>query len=382
MFTPPDGVRRDEFLLAPYATATRMSRGRLYPEPEHPFRPLFQRDRERIIHSSAFRRLMLKTQVLAAATTDHHRTRLTHTLEVTQVSRTIARQIGLHEDLTEAIALSHDLGHPPFGHAGEAALNECMAGHGGFDHNLHALRIVDVLESPYPDRPGLNLSWEVREAMAHHSRRRDHPAARALFAAGEPTLEARVVDAADSLAYDTHDVDDAIGFGLLTLEELEAVEFWRLGADRVRREAPGLDAERFRRSVVRSLIEWQVTDLLEHTLDRLRRERVESPHDARRVPDLVGNTEPARQAKAAMEAFLYERVYRHPRVLAMADRGRRWVRGLFDAYRAAPAEMSEKFARRAGAEPAERVVCDYVAGMTDRFARQEYERLFPENRPV
>ena len=190
---------------------------RQYPEPDHPFRPLFQRDRERIVHCSAFRRLMLKTQVLAAATNDHHRTRLTHTLEVAQVSRTIARRLGLQEDLTEAIALSHDLGHPPFGHAGEAALDECMCGHGGFDHNLHALRIVDVLESPYPDRPGLNLSWEVREAMAHHSGRRDHPSARDLFAAGEPTLEARVVDAADSLAYDTHDLDDALGFGLLTL---------------------------------------------------------------------------------------------------------------------------------------------------------------------
>src|SRR5438034_1375369 len=332
MFTPPDGLQRDEFLLGPYALATRLGRGRVYPEPEHPFRPLFQRDRERVVHSAAFRRLMLKTQVLAAATNDHHRTRLTHTLEVAQVSRTIARQLGLHEDLTEAVALSHDLGHPPFGHAGEAALDECMAGHGGFDHNLHALRIVDVLESPYPDRPGLNLSWEVREAMAHHSRRRDDPTARTLFAAGGPTLEARVVDAADSLAYGTHDLDDALGFGLLTLDELEAVEFWRVGADRVRREAPGLDPERFRKTVVRALIEWQVTDLLDSTRERIRRERVESLADVRRVPDLVGNTEPARRAKAGLEAFLGERVYRHPQVRAMAERGQRWVRALFGAY--------------------------------------------------
>jgi dGTPase len=382
MFTPLTGLRRDEFLLAPYAMATALSRGRLYPEPEHPFRPLFQRDRERVVHCSAFRRLMLKTQVLAAATTDHHRTRLTHTLEVAQVSRTIARQLGLQEDLTEAIALSHDLGHPPFGHAGEKALDECMAGHGGFDHNLHSLRIVDTLESPYPDRPGLNLSWEVREAMAHHSKRRDHPAARDLLTAGQPTLEAQVVDAADSLAYDTHDLDDALGYGLLTLAELEAIAFWRVGADRVRREAPGLDPARFRKSVIRALIEWQVTDLLTHTQNRIREKGVSSLADVRDTPDLVGNTKPARRAKADLEAFMRDRVYRHPRVRAMAERGQELVRTLFAAYLAAPEEMSGQFANRAATEAAEVVVCDYVAGMTDRFARQEYDRLFPPDQRV
>src|SRR5206468_3501139 len=182
-----------------------------------------------------------------------------------QVSRTIARQLGLHEDLTEAIALSHDLGHPPFGHAGESALDACLAGHGGFDHNLHALRIVDVLEAPYADRPGLNLTWEVREAMAFHSKRPDDPAARPFRDAGEPTLEARVVDAADSLAYDTHDLDDALGYGLLTLDELADVPLWREGAERVRRQTPGLDGDLFRRAVVRVLIEWLVHDLLAHT---------------------------------------------------------------------------------------------------------------------
>src|SRR5438445_5189591 len=203
-YDPPDWLDREEEVLASYAMRTRQSRGRRHPEEPHPFRTLYQRDRDRIVHSTAFRRLMYKTQVLVYQTTDHHRTRLTHTLEVAQVSRTIARQLGLHEDLTEAIALSHDLGHPPFGHAGETALDTCMAGHGGFDHNLHSLRIVDVLESPYPDRPGLNLSWEVREAMAHHSRRRDHPTASRLFAAGEPTMEARVVDGADIPVYVQH----------------------------------------------------------------------------------------------------------------------------------------------------------------------------------
>src|SRR5216110_700227 len=168
---PPDWLDREEAVLAPFAVRTRESRGRRYAEEPHTFRTLYQRDRDRIVHSTAFRRLMYKTQVLVAQTNDHHRTRLTHTLEVTMISRTVARRLCLNEDLTEAIALSHDLGHPPFGHAGERALDECMAGHGGFDHNLHALRIVDVLESPYPGRPGLNLSWEVRAAMAHHSKR-------------------------------------------------------------------------------------------------------------------------------------------------------------------------------------------------------------------
>src|SRR5438132_11651990 len=224
MYTSPPPAERDVFLLAPYAMAPRFSRGRRFPEPEHAFRPLYQRDRERIVHSMAFRRLMLKTQVLTAATNDHHRTRLTHSLEGAQISRTIARQLGLHEDLTEAIALSHDLGHPPFGHAGEDALDFCMAEHGGFDHNLHALRIVDVLEAPYADRPGLNLSWEVRSAMACHSKRRSDPAV-SDTSDGEPFLEARVVDAADSLAYDTHHLDDALGYRLLTLHELEGVTF-------------------------------------------------------------------------------------------------------------------------------------------------------------
>jgi dGTPase len=377
MFTSPTAADRDALLLAPYAMATRFSRGRQYPEPEHPFRPLFQRDRERIVHCSAFRRLMLKTQVLAAATTDHHRTRLTHTLEVAQISRTIARQLGLQEDLTEAIALSHDLGHPPFGHAGETALNECMACSGGFDHNIHSLRIVDVLESPYPDRPGLNLSWEVREAMAHHSRRPDNPSARDLFAAGEPTLEARVVDAADSLAYDTHDLDDALGFGLITLDELEALGFWRVGADRVRRESPGLAPLRFRKSVVRALIEWQVTDMLGETRDRIRRHGVESLADVRRIPELVGNTEPAGDAKCKLEAYLSGHVYRHPRIRAMAERGQRMVRELFAAYKSTPVEMSARFIQSSAGEAPDRVVCDYIAGMTDRFALQEYERLFP-----
>src|SRR5256885_1076098 len=270
LFEPPDWLEREEELLASYAMHTRASRGRQHPEPPHSFRTLYQRDRDRIVHSTAFRRLMHKTQVLVTQTNDHHRTRLTHTLEVAQIARTIARQLGLNEDLTEAIALSHDLGHPAFGHAGEEALDECMAGHGGFEHNRHGLRIVDVLEYRYADFPGLNLSWEVLEALAQHSKRREDPEVQEFLAAGGPLLEAQVVDAADSLAYDTHDLDDALSVGLITPDLLAGVEFWRRAVERVRQQHRHIGPEQFQPTVVRALIDWQVGDLLDHTPPRLR----------------------------------------------------------------------------------------------------------------
>src|SRR2546425_2618691 len=210
LFEPPDWLEREQEVLAPYAMRTQQSRGRRHPEESHPYRTLYQRDRDRIVHSTAFRRLMYKTQVLVSQTNDHHRTRLTHTLEVAQISRTIARQLGLNEDLTEAIALAHDLGHPPFGHAGEDTLDECMRAHGGFEHNRHGLRILEELEYRYADFPGLNLSWEVLEAQAMHSKSPQSPEISPYVGVGKPLLEAQLVDAADSLAYDSHDVDDAL----------------------------------------------------------------------------------------------------------------------------------------------------------------------------
>src|SRR6267378_3385661 len=232
-FEPPDWLKREEEVLAPYAMRTRHSRGRRHPEEAHPFRTLYQRDRDRVVHSTAFRRLMYKTQVLVTQTNDHHRTRLTHTLEVAQISRTIARRLGLNEDLTEAIALAHDLGHPPFGHAGEEALQDCMREHGGFEHNRHGLRIVTQLEYSYADFPGINLSWEVLESLAHHSKRRDAADVQKYLSPGQPFLEAQVVDAADSLAYDTHDIDDALSVGLIAPADLHEVEFWRRAVERV-----------------------------------------------------------------------------------------------------------------------------------------------------
>ncbi len=376
-FEPPDWLDREEEVLAPYAMRTRQSRGRRHPETEHAFRTAYQRDRDRVIHSTAFRRLMYKTQVLVAQTNDHHRTRLTHTLEVAQISRTIARQLGLNEDLTETIALAHDLGHPPFGHAGEIALDECLRGHGGFEHNRHGLRIVELLEYRYADFPGLNLSHEVREAMAQHSGRRDAPEVAAYLEAGRPLLEAQVVDAADSLAYDTHDLDDALGAGLLTAEDLGAVEFWRRAVERVERRHGRLGPLQFQPAVVRALIDWQVTDLLEHTRQRLRQGRVRSVEDVRRAPDLfVGPGPEVRRLKDDLEAFLHRRVYRHYRVMRMAAKGRRIVQALFAEFGRTPELLPERYSRRVEAEGVQRVVCDYLAGMTDRYAQDEYLRLF------
>jgi dGTPase len=376
-YEPPDWLAWEDRALAPYAMRTRQSRGRRHPEPPHPYRTLYQRDRDRVVHSTAFRRLMHKTQVLVTQTNDHHRTRLTHTLEVAQIARTIARRLGLNEDLTEAVALSHDLGHPPFGHAGEKALDECMREHGGFEHNLHALRIADVLEYRYPDFPGLNLTWEVRAAMALHGKRADAPEAAEFAAAGRPLLEAQVADAADSLAYDAHDVDDALSVGLVAPEDLEGVEFWRRVHEQVRQKHARLGAEQFRPTVVRALIAWQVGDLLEHTARRLREHRVRSVEDVRAFPEpLAGPGPETKRLKTELEEFLSRRVYRHYLVQRMAAQGGRVVTALFREFCRAPGLLPTRYGRRIQGGRPERVVCDYVAGMTDRYARDEYLRLF------
>jgi dGTPase len=382
-FEPPDWLDREAQLLAPYAMHTRSSRGRRHPEAPHPFRTLFQRDRDRVVHSTAFRRLMHKTQVLVTQTTDHHRTRLTHTLEVAQIARTIARRLGLNEDLTEAIALSHDLGHPPFGHAGEGALDECMAEWGGFEHNMHALRIVEVLEYRYAEFPGLNLSWEVLEAMALHSPRRNSPEVAEFAGVGQPLLEAQVADAADSLAYDAHDVDDALSVGLVSPEELNGVALWRRALEEVRRRHRDLGPEQFQPTVVRALVNWQVTDLLDHTLERLKRERIRTVHDVRNFPGRLVELGPEmRGFKAGLEDFLQRKVYGHYRIQRMALKGARVVQALFAEFCRAPQLLPERYRRRIGERGPQRTVCDYVAGMTDRYAQDEYLRLFQPYTPA
>ncbi len=392
-----DWLEHEETWLAPYAMTSRASQGRQYPEAPHPFRTVFQRDRERIVHSTAFRRMVGKTQVLVGPINDHHRTRLTHSLEVAQISRTIARRLRLNEDLVEAIALSHDIGHPPFGHAGEAALNECMQEHGGFDHNLYGLRRVDWLEDRYPDFPGLNLSWELREAFVQHSRRRDVPEFAGFFGAGSPLVEAQVVDAADSLAYDAHDTDDAIAIGLIALDDLEEVELWRKTAIVVRSQFSQIRGDAFRRAVIRELISLQVLDLIAATERRLKETGVSSVADVRaQQKPIVEFGSELRELKRGLEGFLRTRVYRHHRVIRMAETGKRLLRSLFHEFVRNPELLPDQHLLRWLDAPAksararqltaplpkarettiERVVADYLAGMTDRFARQEYLRLF------
>jgi dGTPase len=376
-YTPPEAMDREEALLAPYAMRGRASRGRRHPETEHPYRTLYQRDRDRIVHSAAFRRLMYKTQVLVNDYSDHHRTRLTHTLEVAQISRTIARQLGLNEDLTEAIALAHDLGHPPFGHAGEIALDTCMKDHGGYEHNRHGLRLVEHLEQRYPTFPGLNLTWELLESMAYHSKRRNAPEVKAFLTSGQPFLEAQVVDAADSLAYDTHDLDDALSLGLIKVDELHDVEFWRLAAERLQQRYGSLSPSQQQPAMVRMLIDWQVNDLLDQTRANLGRHRIDSVEDVRRHPQLLaGPGEEMMRLKAQLEEFLARRVYRHYRVQRMTTKAQRFLTELFEEYRRSPGQLPDKYAELARAQGVEQTVCDYLAGMTDRYAQDEYLRLF------
>jgi dGTPase len=377
LFEPPGWLEREDFVLAPYAMRTRDSRGRAHPEPDHPYRTPYQRDRDRVVHCTAFRRLMHKTQVLVTQTNDHHRTRLTHTLEVAQIARTLARSLGLNEDLTEAVALSHDLGHPPFGHAGERALDECMAEHGGFEHNRHGLRIVEQLEYPYADFPGLNLSWEVREAFAQHGKNRAAAEVVPYLQAGRPLLEAQIADAADGLAYDAHDVDDALSVGLIARDELREVPFWRLALEEALRRHGDLAAEQFQTTLVRALIDRQVADLRENTRGLLRRHRIRTVEDVRHAPaPLVEFGDAVRQMRAELEEFLSRRVYQHHRVQRMALKGQRVVRALFAELTRAPQLLPERYRRRVERLGAHRVVCDYVAGMTDRYAQDEYLRLF------
>lgn len=324
-----------------------------------------------------------KTQVLVASVNDHHRTRLTHTLEVTQVARTVARRLRLNEDLTEAIALGHDIGHPPFGHAGEEALNECLSEFGGFNHNLYGLRRVDVLEERYPEFPGLNLTFELRESFVQHSRAIGAPEAAEFRNAGSALLEAQVVDLVDSIAYDTHDIDDALEIGFVTMDDLHGVEFWRRIVEQVGQQYPRLTGKPLRTAVIRELLAIQVNDLIEETLRRLNREKPTCVEDVRQATTpLVGLSLEMELLKRELEKFLRDRVYRHHRVLRMTANGKRILKLLFQELVRAPELLPERQYRRwtssASAQPIalERVVADYLAGMTDRYAQQEYRRMF------
>ncbi|WP_172674020.1 deoxyguanosinetriphosphate triphosphohydrolase [Ottowia sp. oral taxon 894] len=368
--------------LAPWASRPGLSRGRRYPQPPAPTRSEFQRDRDRIVHSSAFRRLVYKTQVFVNHEGDMFRTRLTHSLEVAQLARAIARALNLEEDLAEAIALAHDLGHTPFGHAGQDALNACMAAHGGFEHNLQSLRVVDVLEQRYPDYDGLNLCFETREGILKHcspsNARRIEQAepggvARRFLDGTQPSLEAQLTNLADEIAYNAHDLDDGVRSGLLTLEQVAAEPLAARFHAQALAEHPRLQGRRLLYETIRRMLSEQVYDVIRHTRAALAEAAPASADAARAAPaPLVRFGSDMRAQSTALKRFLFANLYRHPQVEATMQAARQIVRELFAAYCADPAQMPASFAARAERE---RAVADFIAGMTDRFAISEHERL-------
>ncbi len=365
--------------LAPYATKSAESRGRLYPEKEHPYRTAFQRDRDRIIHSSAFRRLEYKTQVFVNHEGDYYRTRLTHSLEASQVARVISRVLGLNTDLVETITLAHDLGHPPFGHAGEDELRELMSNYEGFDHNLQSLRIVDYLEEQYPDFRGLNLTYESRTGLFKHPELLKVAEERGMGkfdSFKSPSLESQVVDLADEIAYDNHDVDDGLTSGLITEKDLDKIEIWRV-VKKAAKISKSLKPEVRRYQIIRGLINWEVSDLIKQSSHNIKKSGIRRAQDALQkdrflisfTPDLLALREELRE-------FLKNKLYRHYRVVRMTDKAKRFIRALFQVYLSQPEQLPPGSQKRLKAEGAPRVICDYIAGMTDRYAQDEYRKFF------
>jgi len=363
--------------LALYAMSSPDSQGREYAEEEHPYRTSFQRDRDRILHTTAFRRLEYKTQVFVVYEGDYYRTRLTHTLEVAQIGRTIARALRANEDLVEAISLAHDLGHTPFGHAGERTLHELMAGHGGFDHNQQSLRIVEVLEQRYPHFPGLNLTWEVREGILKHESEYDQGHANRYEPELRATLEGQIVSAADELAYNAHDLDDGLRAGILNPLAVAELPLWQEVLGPVGLAADRSLSDMARHGAIRTLIGLEVTALLEETERRLQTVNARSVGDIRSLPEnIVGFPAEMEEHNRALKDFLYQNLYRHYRVMRMAAKASRFIQELLTAYVAQPIQLPTEIQARIPEEGLYRVVCDYIAGMTDRYALDEYRKLF------
>lgn len=362
--------RKEQESLAPYAALSSQSRGRVYPQTEHPLRTAFQRDRDRIIHSTAFRRLEYKTQVFIPHERDHYRTRLTHTIEVAQISRTLARNLRLNEDLAEAVALVHDLGHTPFGHAGEDALNDLLMDYGGFNHNRQSLRVVDILEQRYPEHPGLNLSFEIREGIVKHETAvkmnlvdfNPHQ---------QPTLEASLVDIADEIAYNSHDIDDGLSSGLLTFEDLKEGAFWehfQFGTDRSFLELS--NAQR-RYALVRRLVDHMATDVIKETQARLDQFNITDLSAVRHCTERVCRySEPMQQIVQDMKRLLRAKLYRHPRLVTLSDRALLIIQSIFERIHNDPTVMPSRFQHMLKSEHLEIVIADYIAGMTDRYAEK------------
>ncbi len=362
--------------LAPYAVLNLRSRGRLYPEPEHPYRTRFQRDRDRIIHSASFRRLKHKTQVFAAPDDDHFRTRLTHTMEVAQISRTIAKTLRLNEDLSEAIALVHDLGHPPFGHAGEGALQEILKNDGGFNHNAQSLRVVDLLEDRYPHFAGLNLTYETREGIVKHETDYDLPVEASFDPHLRASLEGQLVNLADEIAYNAHDLDDGYFSGILTLDELMQVPILKRLFEKSVQQFGDLPPKKRHYHLIRLLIDWAVSDLLSNTVSRIGQFNLQRYEDVvDRKENIVEFSPEVETAGRQLKKFLFDRLYRHPTLVAMNAIAKKVVSDLFDAYLSDRTLLKDKYRQRCDSEPPKLVVKDYIAGMTDRFALQEHRKI-------
>jgi dGTPase len=365
--------------LAGYAARSETSRGRRYQEEFRDNRPAFERDRDRIIHCAAFRRLEYKTQVFVNHEGDYYRTRLTHSLEVAQIGKGIARRLGLNEELTETLALAHDLGHTPFGHTGEEVLNRLMEGFGGFEHNLQSLRVVDELEERYPNFNGLNLSWEVREGIAKHSTPYDAPGGiLSEFLPGVvPTVEAQLINLADEIAYNNHDIDDGLKSGYITLAQLKKVPLWDEVHERILQKYPGIDVERGVCQTTSALIGLLMNDLVVTTAATLDELGINTLEDLRRVNRNVVSFSPSMAEKnAELKRFLLQNLYRHYKVERMRVKAERYLAELFEVYIKHPTLLPLRHQVKMDREGRERVICDYIAGMTDRFALDEFKRLF------
>ena len=364
--------------LAAYAQSSRSSAGRTHPEPRHAFRPAFQRDRDRVLRSRAFRRLEYKTQVFLNGTGDHLRTRLTHTIEVAAIGRTIARALALNEDLVEAIALAHDLGHPPVGHSGEQTLDRLMREHGGFDHNVQSQRIVERIESPYPDFCGLNLSFEVIEGLQKHRAFYDPPPHAA--EAGpypSPSLEAQIANLADEITYYSHDLDDGLDAGLIRVAQLEDVILWKECRSAARARFPGLSDDALPDAIIRMLIDREVEDVIATSAARIESSSVQSVDEVRRQPELlIRYSQPLLVANQQLRRFFYQNLYFHPAVADVNQRACDRLEHVFQAYLDSPALLGKASSGRIEADGLHRTVCDYLAGMTDRYLIEAHGRLF------
>jgi dGTPase len=377
--------------LAPFAQKSGDSRGRKYAEPSHAYRTEFQRDRARIIHSRAFRRLEYKTQVFLNGTGDHLRTRLTHSIEVASISRTIARALGLNEDLAEAIALGHDLGHSPFGHSGEEMLAECMRDFGGFDHNRQSLRVVELLENAYPNFSGLNLTYEVREGLqkhqafyempekadlASHVRNKNDEQETTLVKYHSPSLEAQIANLADEITYYSHDLDDAVDFQILNAVQLEENAVWQGSHQAVVRRYPEAREPELHKFIIRDIIDVEVQDVVSASARSIAQTQVQNADTVRNEPKpLIRYSDELTQANSELRRFLYQNVYYHPRVAEVNDRACEMLRRVFETYLREPERLGESATKRIEAEGLPRTVCDYLAGMTDRYLMEEYARI-------